>query len=142
MKRESCYEDYVGETEVRQIPAFKQERKTNFESSNPSAVQENPLLTSMSETFSSCYNTAVKKNHDYGGSNNNPFANFLTSESITGVAAERGILVRLGDKFSRISTLLDKPGMVADESVDDTIMDAINYLAILKALRAHRKTTK
>jgi len=105
---------------------------------NPS----NPLLNSMDETFKSCYNTAVKKNHDYGGNHNNPFANFLTSESITGVAAERGILVRLGDKFSRISTLLDKQGMVADESIDDTIMDAINYLAILKALRTHTKTTK
>lgn len=142
MELKRSFEEYVGETKVEQSHIFQQEKKISFERLNPSPAQENPLLTSMRETFGSCYTTAVNKNHDYGGSNNNPFANFLTSESITGVAAERGILVRLGDKFSRISTLLDKQGMVADESIDDTIMDAINYLAILKALRTHTKTTK
>jgi hypothetical protein len=35
--------------------------------------------------------------------------------------------------------LLDKEGMVKDEAVDDTIDDAINYLAILKSYRKRNK---
>lgn len=95
---------------------------------------ENPLLQDMADTFTACFETAQRKNHDYGGSNNDPFANFRNS-TIAGVSVERGILVRLMDKMSRISTLLDKDAMVIDEAVNDTIDDAINYLAILKSYR-------
>ena len=99
---------------------------------------ENPLLQDMADTFTECFETAQRKNHDYGGSNNDPFANFRNS-TIAGVSVERGILVRLMDKMSRISTLLDKEAMVKDEAVNDTIDDAINYLAILKSYRKQIK---
>lgn len=98
----------------------------------------NPLLQDMADTFTACYETATRKNHDYGGSNNDPYANFRNS-TIAGVSVERGILVRLMDKMSRIATLLDKEAMVIDEAVDDTIDDAINYLAILKSYRKNNK---
>jgi hypothetical protein len=99
---------------------------------------ENPLLQDMADTFTACFETATRKNHDYGGSNNDPYANFRNS-TIAGVSVERGILVRLMDKMSRIATLLDKEAMVKDEAVDDTIDDAINYLAILKSYRKQNK---
>lgn len=98
----------------------------------------NVLLQDMAKTFECCLNTAISKNHDYGGSNKDPFANFRNS-TIAGVSVERGILVRLMDKMSRISTLLDKEAQVKDEAVDDTIDDAINYLAILKSYRKQNK---
>lgn len=101
-------------------------------------VVTNPLLRDMEKTFEACYATAVRKNHDYGGTNNDPYANFRNS-TIAGVSVERGILVRLMDKMSRISTLLDKDALVKDEAVDDTIDDAINYLAILKSYRKNNK---
>ena len=101
-------------------------------------VVTNPLLRDMEKTFEACYATAVRKNHDYGGTNNDPYANFRNS-TIAGVSVERGILVRLMDKMSRISTLLDKDALVKDEAVDDTIDDAINYLAILKSYRKQNK---
>lgn len=104
----------------------------------PTESHANPLLQDMVDTFSACYETATRKNHDYGGSNNDPYANFRNS-TIAGVSVERGILVRLMDKMSRISTLLDKQAMVIDEAVDDTIDDAINYLAILKSYRKNNK---
>lgn len=96
------------------------------------AILRNPLLKSMGETFERCFLTAIAKNNDYGGSNNDPFANFRNS-MIAGVSVEKGILVRLMDKMSRVSTLLDKEAMVKDEAITDTIEDAINYLAIMKA---------
>ena len=75
-----------------------------------------------------------KKNADYAG-NSNPYANFLNSK-VVGVSPQKGILVRLMDKMSRIGNLIEgKNPMVKDETVDDTIDDAINYLVILKSLR-------
>jgi len=102
----------------------------------------NPLITSMVDTFDYCIQTAIRKNNDYGGSNNDPFANFRNS-TIAGVTVQKGILVRLMDKMTRISTLLDKEAMVKDETIFDSIDDAINYLAILKAyqqLKPEEKT--
>jgi hypothetical protein len=102
----------------------------------------NPLITSMVSTFDDCIQTAIRKNNDYGGTNNDPFANFRNS-TIAGVTVQKGILVRLMDKMTRISTLLDKEAMVKDETIFDSIDDAINYLAILKAyqqLKPEEKT--
>ena len=96
------------------------------------------MFQDIAYNFKACFETATIKNHDYGGSNNDPFANFRNS-TIAGVSVERGILVRLMDKMSRISTLLDKEAKVKDEAVDDTIDDAINYLAILKSYRKQNK---
>jgi hypothetical protein len=73
-----------------------------------------------------------KKNADY--SENGPFQNFRFCEGI-GVSAEKGILVRLGDKISRLSTLLSRPAQVTDESFEDTICDILNYTVILAGLR-------
>jgi hypothetical protein len=101
-------------------------------------ITPNPLIASMVSTFDDCIQTAIRKNNDYGGSNNDPFANFRNS-TIAGVTVQKGILVRLMDKMTRISTLLDKEAMVKDETIFDSIDDAINYLAILKAYQQLNK---
>jgi len=79
----------------------------------------------------------VAKNKDYANSTN-PFRNF-ESASIVGVSPDRAILVRVLDKLSRISNCLNSEVAVRDETVDDTIIDAINYLAILHAYRYRQK---
>ena len=91
----------------------------------------NPLLASMRDTFATCLLLAELKNGDYANGDD-PFQNFRRS-TVVGVPVDRAILVRLMDKLARISNILDKDTMVADEKVDDTIEDAINYLAILRA---------
>jgi hypothetical protein len=44
-----------------------------------------------------------------------------------------GLLVRLGDKLARIETINGRRALVADETIRDTLVDAIGYatLAIL-----------
>lgn len=69
------------------------------------------------------------KNHDYA-EDSDPFKNFRYSE-LLGISIERAILVRIMDKIARISNLLDKEAKVKDEKIEDTLIDAINYLAIL-----------
>ena len=119
---------------VRRTVNSSWESGSKYKYDEPACVQpqQNVLLDDMHQTFENCMQTAIRKNNDYGGSNNNPFANFENS-TVAGVPVERGILVRLMDKMSRISTLLDKEAMVKDEAITDTIEDAINYLAILKS---------
>lgn len=132
--------DFPPETMFGQVMTLmNQNKNTNMENTTgPCKAQDNVLLVDMESTFSACLATAVRKNHDYGGSNNDPYANFRNS-MIAGVPVDRGILVRLMDKMSRISTLLDKEAQVKDEAIDDTIDDAINYLAILKSYRKNNK---
>lgn len=59
--------------------------------------------------------------------------NIKACEAIGIATAEEGILIRILDKISRISNLV-RPGFTArvNESVDDAISDARNYLAILQ----------
>ena len=96
-------------------------------------TKSNVLLDDMEEIFNNCLSIARNKNNDYAGKEAvNPFANFKGSE-IVGVSVEKGILVRLMDKMKRVSNLLSQEAMVKDESIDDTLNDMINYVAILKS---------
>ena len=101
--------------------------------------QTNVLLADLKVTFDNCYNTAVKKNNDYAGENNiDPYKNFRGSEFV-GVPPDRAILVRLMDKISRVSNLLSQEAAVKDEAIEDTLVDIINYSAILKSYIKNHK---
>lgn len=68
-----------------------------------------------------------KKNSDYGA-DNDPFRNFHGFGAF-------GILVRLSDKIARMRTFLDKLKRgealaVVSESIEDTALDAINYIIL------------
>ncbi len=89
------------------------------------------FLKHLEETFHTCLNIAKRKNQDYANSGD-PFKNFNMSHQV-GVDPKRAILVRISDKLSRISNLLDREHAVNDERIEDTINDVINYFAILKA---------
>jgi hypothetical protein len=72
------------------------------------------------------------KNKDYGGGD--PLGNFKTSADSLGISPFKGILVRLSDKWSRISNIV-KSGEthVKDETIEDTLKDLACYsiLAII-----------
>lgn len=94
-------------------------------------ITREELLKSLQSTYSECVEISRKKNADYADSDD-AFKNFYASKMV-GVTPPRAILVRITDKLTRIANLLEKEPEVVDEKINDTILDAINYLAILKA---------
>lgn len=94
-------------------------------------MQPHELLDQLEQTFAECHAIAKLKNQDYGAVTD-AFNNFTFVERL-GIPCETGILTRFADKVARIANLMNKPPAVAGESLDDTILDAINYLAILRA---------
>jgi hypothetical protein len=76
-----------------------------------------------------------KKNHDYA-SVSDPYRNFRTFGLL-------GILVRMSDKLARLRTF-EEQGVtkVADESIQDTIVDLINYAVIFEAMRREYGVTE
>jgi len=87
-------------------------------------------LESLGANFVKALDIVKAKCADYA-KDADPFSNFKRSAGMSGVPVERGILVRLADKFARIENLLDKENAVADESISDTLLDAMNYFNIL-----------
>ena len=76
----------------------------------------------------------AKKNHDYAGGSceDEPFLNFERVAAMGITSTERGFLVRMVDKMSRLSTFCIEGSLkVPDESFHDTILDLINYGILL-----------
>ena len=83
-----------------------------------------------------------KKNNDYA-STADPFMNFRRAEYLGFSTAELGVLIRMTDKMSRISTFLNRGELcLKNESVYDAIVDMINYSVILAGLLKDRETNK
>lgn len=84
------------------------------------------------------------KNSDYA-TGSDPLSNFRECEK-AGVTAEDGCYTRLSDKWCRVQNLLRKErtggSPAVDESIEDTLLDAVNYCAILIVLREERKAKK
>jgi hypothetical protein len=80
------------------------------------------------------------KNADYCGIGNDPFANFSRVEALGITDVCRGFLVRMTDKFSRITSFVQKGVLeVKDETVEDTLFDLANYCLLLAAYIRSRK---
>lgn len=72
------------------------------------------------------------KNADYTGDANAPFKNFTMVETIGFASTEQGFLTRIIDKVMRVSSFV-KHGIleVADEKVEDTLLDCANYCLLM-----------
>ena len=86
------------------------------------------------ETFERYLEIVERKNADYSGTED-AFKAFRTAE-IAGITKEQAVLVRIGDKFSRVANLLKLPYPTPriNESLSDTLMDLANYAIILKVM--------
>ena len=74
-----------------------------------------------------------QKRHDYGA-NEDIFANFRLSE-LSGIPAWQGSVVRMGDKYARISKFIKKGEFkFKGENIKDTLMDMAIYSLITMIL--------
>ena len=83
-----------------------------------------------------------KKNKDYAGASGaQPFANFERVEALGVCSTEKGFLVRVIDKLSRLSSFADAGTFaVEDESLRDTVIDLINYAVLIYAYNSAKQT--
>ena len=94
-------------------------------------MNRDQFVQEIKDTYKRCLGILEKKNADYANQDN-PWHNFEFSQ-LVGVDVPHAIMVRILDKMARIGNLLKRGGQVKDEKIEDTIEDAINYLAILLA---------
>lgn len=69
---------------------------------------------------------------DYG-EDEDPLANLRGIEADFGIPAEKGVIVRLRDKWQRFCKWVKK-GALANESIKDTCQDTAAYFLLLKIL--------
>jgi len=97
------------------------------------------LINMAEATFAECLQVMKSKNDDYAGVSGDPFTNFKAS-TLMGIEPERGLMLRVTDKFMRIKNFIDRGELsVKDEPVDDAISDIINYMILLKGLIKDKK---
>lgn len=82
-----------------------------------------------------------RKNADYAGKGGDePFANFTRCEAMGICKTEAGMLVRMTDKMSRLSSFVESGTLaVKDESVEDTCLDLINYSVLFYTFLQSKK---
>lgn len=80
------------------------------------------------------------KNHDYSGFQESAFANFELVEKMGIASVEQGFLTRITDKIARLNSFI-KQGTtkVADEKIEDTLMDLANYSILLAGYLKSKK---
>lgn len=80
--------------------------------------------------LSQCQTVMTSKANDYAEVTNR-WSNFEESAHMAGIAPEQSIIVLMGVKLSRLRQLTVNNKEVKNESMDDSILDLINYALIL-----------
>lgn len=99
------------------------------------------FINRLEELYKSNLEISRKKNADYS-TGSDPFKNFRACEFLGITSVEKGILVRMTDKMTRISNLLEKDAQVKDESILDSLQDLSNYAMILRVYMEQNEKDK
>lgn len=100
-------------------------------------TEQEKYVLAASAVFKDCLKVLNQRSLKYTGTGD-PFARIYESADIADVTPVQGIMTRFGDKVGRLKLLLrqEVPAIedlsAVDESMEDTLIDAINYLVILK----------
>ncbi len=79
--------------------------------------------------YKDAFEIMQKKNADYS-QEDNPYSNFEFTADASGVKVEQVFLMQIADKMARMRECFDKPLVVLDESLIDTLRDTINFCAL------------
>lgn len=101
------------------------------------------LLKAHNDLCHKAYELMKCKNADYAGkSGTEPFANFTRCEAMGICETEAGMLVRMTDKLSRLSSFVEAGAFqVKDESLEDTCVDIINYAILFHSFVQDKKNS-
>jgi hypothetical protein len=101
------------------------------------------LLKSHNELTKRAYELMKRKNADYAGkAGTEPFANFTRCEAMGICTTEAGMLVRMTDKLSRLSSFVEAGTFqVKDESLEDTCVDISNYAVLFHTCVQDKKNS-
>ena len=101
------------------------------------------LLKSHNELTKRAYELMKRKNADYAGkAGTEPFANFTRCEAMGICTTEAGMLVRMTDTLSRLSSFVEAGTFqVKDESLEDTCVDIINYAVLFHTFVQDKKNS-
>ncbi len=94
------------------------------------------------EILANMLDTHQRKDHDYAGEV--PYSNLRECEKM-GIPAWQGVVIRMGDKWSRIQNFVKQGELrVKDETILDTLMDMAVYSVIAMILykEARNETNK
>ena len=81
----------------------------------------------------------IKKNAGYSGDSPDRWANFRLAEAF-GVSTFLGVMVRMSDKWIRITNLIKNPPFdQVEESIDDTLFDLAAYALIAICIRREKR---
>ena len=98
----------------------------------PGQWTKEDLFKHMEETTQKMNDICRKKNNDYTGIGVSPFSNFERVENMGICSTEQGFLTRMTDKMSRIASYsANVKLLVADEGVEDTLIDMANYSLLM-----------
>ena len=108
---------------------------------NPITLDD--VLAYRKQRYEASANLIAKKGADYNRAQQqggDTLFNLRVCEMLGVVdSAERGILVRLSDKFMRLISLVDGDPAVVQESFTDTVDDIHNYIDYLALMRKRRR---
>ncbi len=94
-------------------------------------MERQEYLAHVSELLDTARVTVEKKSADYGN-DFNPFGGFASS-NIIGVGTHKSILTRAIEKLVRVNNLFERKNEVKDETIEDSMLDIVGYMAILYA---------
>lgn len=99
-------------------------------------MTQSEYLDEFREEIRKMYDLTKAKNSDYAGAED-AFKNFKLIERLGAATVEQGFVVRMSDKLQRIANLISRENMVADEKIEDTLLDnaiySILFLIYLKS---------
>lgn len=99
------------------------------------------LLATVDHLCQLTKDTLAQRNRAYAGDTGSVFGNLNLVETLSNgrLTTELGIVMRMGDKVSRLFQLLSDPAIPhSDEPIEDTIRDLIGYSSLLQLRHSTR----
>jgi hypothetical protein len=86
------------------------------------------------DEFQQAYALVEGKASDYA-EDDNVFSNFEFAAAAAGISVEQSFMNLIGVKVARLQQLIGNDKTPNNESIDDTLLDLMNYAGLLKAYR-------